>query len=493
MDENTLKTREEVTKEIYKPAFDNIANLTELLKSVEDWKSEVNLLLELSKEFKNLFYAYKDFPDLSKNYQNLCERYVQLRKGNLWKSIYYREKGLIILKEHGLIEVNYHLFTDVYQKYKYFIEYDHEYKHNKDEKDFYLDTYGETFKDSVNIVINDLKYANRGVYIQIRYFEEKRNYEELYIWYEIRGDIYLMIQLLLMITGEGLLDNAKIALSSYKKSRESLQVFAKPTTFYEGIYGYPYQTNFFDEILKIYGFTGYSRRVVEKMKFIEKKILEKNSTDFLEYKQYSNKQFLPTKDKLEKRIQDLLDKYPSMSINRNYNDWKIVLNYIHDLLVDNENQNYLNTYVNKWEKEADMQKWLQREINMHLREYREPSYTSGREVKKSGGNCDHYYKNIPICDKWKRDNGEKPYSTNMFEFIDQVYDKHKAQFRSYIQDVKLGVVVLVDSRTVTRENKNPDIVDNSYKFVIDDLSEGDATCLAIFVLKISDTPPSKRK
>ena len=81
----------------------------------------------------------------------------------------------------------------------------------------------------------------------------------------------------------------------------------------------------------------------------------------------------------------------------------------------------------------------------------------------------------------------------MFEFIDQVYVKHKAQFMSYIQDVKLGVVVLVDSRTVTRENKNPDIVDNSYKFVIDDLSEGDATCLAILVLKISDTPPSKRK
>ena len=41
------------------------------------------------------------------------------------------------------------------------------FKYDENEKDFHLDIYGETFKDNINIVINDLKYANRGIYYTI--------------------------------------------------------------------------------------------------------------------------------------------------------------------------------------------------------------------------------------------------------------------------------------------------------------------------------------
>lgn len=493
MDEELINTREEVTKEIYKKVFEKIEYLTESIKSSEDWKSELNLLLNLSEEYTQLYYAYRDFPDLSKDYPLKYEFYIQLIKDYMWKSIYYREKALNIIKEHRLIEVNSYIFMDVYLKYKFFIEYGFKFRYDENEKDFHLEIHGEAFKDNINIVINDLKYANSGIYYSIKYFEKEKNHEELFIWYEIRSDIYLIIQLLLMMTGKGLLDNAKLSLNCYKKSRENLQMISEPTTSYDGIYGYPYQVNFFDEILKSNGFRGYSRSGVEKMKFIEKNILMKDSKDYFEYKNYSKRDFLPSKERLDKKIQEQLEEYPYIHLNRNFNDWWVAIQYFHDLLLNNYDQRYLNTYVDKWKYEGDMQKFLQVGINYHLRKQNEQPCNSGREVKKGGGNSDHYYKNIPICDKWIRDYGKRSYSTKVFEFIDQVYEEYKGQFLSYIQNVKLGIIVIVDSRTETRENKSPEIVDNCYKFKVIKVNKEIAMIFGIFVLQILDISPSKRK
>ncbi len=494
MDEDLIKSRDEVTKEIYKTVFDKIDDLTELIKSSEDWKSEMSLLLKLSEEYTHLYHGYKDFPELSKQYPTKFEYYIQLLRDYMWKSIYYREKAINIIKEHRLIEVNGYTFMDVYLKYKYFVEYGYEYKYDDENEDFHLDIHGETFNDNINIVINDLKYANSGLYRTVRYFEREKNYEELFVWYEIRGDIFLMIQLLLLRAGEGLLDNARLALNCYKKSRENLEMFSESHISYGGIYGYPYQVNFFDELLNRNRFKGYNRSGVDKMKFIEKNIIKKRSKDFLEYKKYSNRDFLPSKEKFERKIQNLLDEYPHLRHNRNFNDWKNVIDYIHDLLLYNYDQRLLNTYVDNWKNEGDMQKWMQREIVRHLITTQNvSSFASGREVKKGGGNLDHYYKNIPICDKWKRDNDKHSYSTKIPQFIDDVFEEHKGQFLSYTQNDKLGVVLIVDSRTETRENKSPEIVDNCYKFKVINVNKNSAICFAIFVLQILDIYPSKRK
>ena len=383
---------------------------------------------------------------------------------------------------------------DVDLKYKYFVDLDYNYNYNDEEEGLYFDIYGESSKDKINIVINDLKYANRGVYNRLRYLEKEKNYEELFVWYEIWGDLYLAIQLLLMMAGEGLTDNAKLSLNCYKKSRENLLMFSEQQTFYDGIYGMPYQINFFDNLLKKNGFHGYDRRSVHKMEFIERNILHKGSQDYFEYRDFSKLDFLPSKEKLEKKLRDLLEEYPFLGVNTNFKEWKTAIEYFHGLLLYNYKQRYLNTYVNKWEREGDMQKWLQREIDRHLIiSQNEPSFTSGREIKMGGGNCDHYYKNIPICDKWKRDSNASSYPIKISEFISKLYDHNKAQFHSYAQEVKLGIVVVVDSRSVTRENKSPDIADNCYRFSVNKVSEDAAICLVIFVLQISDIPPSERK
>ena len=119
----------------------------------------------------------------------------------------------------------------------------------------------------------------------------------------------------------------------------------------------------------------------------------------------------------------------------------------------------------------------------------ESSFYSGREIKKGGGDCDHYYKNIPICDKWKRDTDNKTYPIMIHDFIDKVYKDYYEQVKSYDNDVKLAVMIVVDSREVTR-SKNPDMVKDCYEFKV---NERDGVFTAIFVIQASDKRPSQRK
>jgi hypothetical protein len=206
----------------------------------------------------------------------------------------------------------------------------------------------------------------------------------------------------------------------------------------------PYQTNFFDMLLKQSGFwSGYYGSVQDKKNFAEW-IFNDCPKEFKPYCEKSDRDFLPSKEKIDKKIQDLIEENPSLKFNRNIDDWKAVIEHFHRLLLHNYKERYLNTYVDNWKREDDMQKWMQREIDQHLVQNK-PSFTSGREVTIGGGNCDHYYKNIPICDKWKRDSNASSFPIKIFDFVDKVYENHKAQFFSYVQDVKLGVIVIVDS------------------------------------------------
>ncbi|MBA7531992.1 hypothetical protein ES705_24218 [subsurface metagenome] len=75
------------------------------------------------------------------------------------------------------------------------------------------------------------------------------------------------------------------------------------------------------------------------------------------------------------------------------------------------------------------------------------------------------------------------------DFIDKVYKDYYEQVKSYANDVKLAVMIVVDSREVTR-NKNPDMVKDCYEFKV---NERDGVFTAIFVIQASDKRPSQRK
>ena len=151
------------------------------------------------------------------------------------------------------------------------------------------------------------------------------------------------------------------------------------------------------------------------MKFIEKEILKKeNSMDNIDstYMDYSESPFYNNKTILSIRIERLINKYPELKYKEiELEDWKIVLNFIHDhILSFNYEQRDLNNLVDSWKREDDMQKWLQHRLNILLIEKKnEPSFYSLREVISGGGSCDHTYKRIPICDKWKRESNAKTY------------------------------------------------------------------------------------
>ena len=210
----------------------------------------------------------------------------------------------------------------------------------------------------------------------------------------------------------------------------------------------------------------------------------------MEYMEYS--QFLDNKAILNNRISKLIKKYPILNYKgEDLEDWKTFLFFAHnEILSFNYEQRDLNNIVVTWKREDDMQKWIQRCINASFKEKRsEPSFFSGREIKKGGGDCDHYYKNIPICDKWKRDPEKKSYPTKIYDFMDKVYKDHYEQVKSYANDVKLAVLIVVDSREETRM-KNPDLVKDCYRI---EVNEQDGIITAIFIIQVSDTSPSKRR
>lgn len=477
--------RENVKNQIYDKDKKEIEVLKGKLIDIKNSENEVNIYWQLSEKYKLLFWGYAEESSIFKG-TTKEEYYRQLEKDYLWNAIYYREKCLSNIKESNVIEANDGIFMDFGLKYRYLITYDYE---EPKEDGLQLEKFGDTSNEKINIIINDLEYAKRGMYYIIKNYDKENNHEELFIWCEVMGDLYFIIQLLLIKGGRNdLLDNARLSLEYYKESRENLKVFAKPTTGYGGIYGLPYQTNFFDPLLKSFRFKGYSQSSIDKMEFIEKELLKKESgMDYIEYSQ-----FLDNKTILNNRISKLIKEYTILKSKKgDLQDWKIFLLFAHnEILSFNYEQRDLNNIVETWKAEIDMQKWMQRRINSSfIEKRREPPFYTGREIKKGGGDCDHYYKRIPICDKWKRDTDKRTYPAKISDFIDKVYKDHYEQVKSYANDVKLAVMIVVDSREITRK-KNPDMVKDCYDFKI---NEPDGVITAIFVIQVSDKSPSKRK
>lgn len=478
-------TREKVKNKLYETDRNELSILKERLANVSNSDDKANLYWLLFEKYKLLFWGYTEevaiFKDTIKE-----EYYKQLEKDYLWNAIYYREKCLQIIKRNEAIEANDQIFMDVGLKYRYFIKYDYD---EIKEDGLRFEKFGNVKKEKINIIINDISYAIRGMYYEINYFEKSNDHEELFCLYEIMGDLYLIIRLLLIEGGrKDLLDNGKQALMYYKESREVLKFYAKPTISYEGIYGLSYQVNFFEPLLKTHGFRGFFLSSIDKMEFIEKVLLKKESG--MEYKEYSH--FLDNKLILENRISNLTDKYPILIHKQmDFEDWKTVLYFVHDKILSfNFEQRNINNILASWKGEADMQKWIQLLIDTFIREMRnDPPFFTVREPKKGGGNCDHTYRRIPICDKWKRDTNSGIYPTKIAKFIDKVYNEHYGQVKSYADDIKLAVMIVVDSRQETR-NKSPDMVRDCYSIKV---NQQDGIITAIFVVQVSDIPPSKRK
>jgi len=485
MDESKI-IRVQAKNQIYENVKYEVENLEKQLPDVINSEEKGSIYWQLSKKYKVLYWGFVEEPKIFKNTEKE-DYFKNLVKSYLWNSVYYREKCLQIIKEHNNIEANDGIFMDIVLKYIYFVKNDYD---NIEENEIRFERFGESDNEKINIIINDLEYAKRGLYYSIKFYEKEKNYEEFHIWYEVLGDLYLIIQLLLMKAGrDDFLDNAKQALKCYKKSNDCLKKFAKPEVGYGGIYGLPYQTNFFGSLLKSFGFTGYSQSSIPKMRFIEEKLLKKRKgMDFMEY--LENPSF-PNRIILKNKIEKLILDWPILEHRSvDFENWEIVCEFIHNqILAHNYEQGDLKTTIESWKSESDMQKWVDLRMKTYLPKNKGISpFFIGRERKMGGGNCDHYYKNIPICDKWKRDSNAQYHSLEINYFIDEVYEKHYEQIRSYANDVKLAILLVVDSRSEIR-NKSPNLIKDTYKFIVD---REDGIVTAIFIVEITDKSPSER-
>ncbi len=212
----------------------------------------------------------------------------------------------------------------------------------------------------------------------------------------------------------------------------------------------------------------------------------------MDYMEYLDSQHLPNKTLLENKLAKLTNKCRVLKYREtDFEDWRTVLYFIHNqILTHNYENRDLNNVVRNWSREDDMQKCIQGLINRFIIEERnEPPFSSGRERIIGGGKCDHYYKGIPISDKWIRDTNAKSYPTEINKFINKIYELHYEQVKSYAHNIKLAVMIVVDSREETKKN-TPDMVKDCYDFRVND---EDGIVTAIFVIQISDNTPSKRR
>ncbi len=198
-------TREKIKNEIYEQDKKDIGILKEELVNASKPPQKALIYWRLSKKFKLLFWGYAEESAIFKN-TSKEEYYKHLEKDYLWNSIYYREKFLHFTKQNDLIEANDGIFMGVGLKYRYFIRNDYE---EIKEDGFQFDKFGDTNNEKINIIINDMEYGKRGMYYTINQYEKEKNHEELFCWCEVMGDLFLIIQLLLIKGGRNdLLDNA---------------------------------------------------------------------------------------------------------------------------------------------------------------------------------------------------------------------------------------------------------------------------------------------
>jgi hypothetical protein len=217
-----------------------------------------NKLLENLKNIKDLSGKYSAFWNLKENFEQLKHKFISLQIWTRVKfekeidfylccEIYYFELCFSMLKEkYGAKNVDLRHFLNATQiEYEYFIKKNYKLPDHFINAGFELE--GVSNIPKLNLVINNIRNAQANLEILLEQDEKKQNHKDLFLYYEVMGDLYIHIYLLLKglrdIDFQKLDENLRSAYYYYYRSVENKKIFMEKEgdyrTHYDGLHGWP--------------------------------------------------------------------------------------------------------------------------------------------------------------------------------------------------------------------------------------------------------------
>lgn len=215
-------------------------------------------LLKNAKNIKDLSEKYSAFWSLKENFEQLKHKFRSLQIWTRVKfekeidfylccEIYYFELCFSMLKKkYEAKNVDLRHFLNATQlEYEYFIEKNYKLPDHFINAGFELE--GVSNIPKLNLVINNIRNAQANLEILLERNEQKQNYKDLFLYYEVMGDLYIHIYLLLKglkdIISRVLDENLRYAYYYYYRSIENKQIFMEKEgdyrTHYDGLHGWP--------------------------------------------------------------------------------------------------------------------------------------------------------------------------------------------------------------------------------------------------------------
>jgi len=246
------------------------ASLIESLKIAEDPSDIYQIYWRMKEIYSKLKLKYKLLGYWTHiDYTTKSDEYLQ-------SEVLYFEKCLHMLKEkHGVDRIDLrHYLMAAELEYEYFII-----KKNTVPKLFLtqFDIKEITSNFGYNIIINNIKNAQKNLQFILKYKVRTNNNKELFLYNEIMGDLYIHIYLLLDLLPDKLEDTLrkwlKFAYLYYLIALRHKEIVEQenPTTYIDGLHGWPCLP-IFVEFFKENGILNV-HDLKSKIRILQKKVL----------------------------------------------------------------------------------------------------------------------------------------------------------------------------------------------------------------------------
>ena len=474
------------------PKKENVEKLISNLPKINIVTTKIETLFKISKEFKIL-------SALSQSKKNMIESICKLYNRNenklilvlieecsnfQWKTIFYQEKGRRLIKNMNLVPFNYGFFNDIYNEYFWFIEE----KKGVREQNKMFESWSPTPSPGLNIIINNLTHTQSGIRLILNMAEESNNLEELFLYNEIMGDLYLLKFLLTkkVYNETAGITHLYFAIKSYEDSVKFKYLVERKEVFHEGIVGFEYQ-DILSLLFNEEGYRGSPYNVSNKLQYIN----QHYSYDIKDIRLKIEDEKQDFKGKIFEKIIKYLEEAKALesnTIDSHDKTWKLLLEHLALLLIQSyNNSRYFRLFADEWEKEKDMQEWFDNKFFKLEAKYELISFH--KESEAGGGTCEHFINNIPIEDKII----DKSNYIQMGDFLEEQYKEHYLQVRQYAlgKESRYAVVLIADRRPGI---KNGNIrISAPHNCILFRYDQKDKLWCVIFVFQVFLKSPSKLK
>ncbi len=258
--------------------------IEELMKEKSNLFEELNTELDKPRIYSIYWRLKEIFEELKHKYM-IIQRWSRIDhspkiNNALCREIYYFEKCFSMLKEkHGAERVDLqHYLNAASLEYEYFIDLGFELPQEFLTEEFELG--GLTKNPTFNLIINNVQNAQKNLNLILEYKEKEENHNELFLYFEVMGDLYIHIYLILKKSRISSPDRLRSflfnAYSHYVRSYDNKLIVERgnPQTYFDGLHGWPCLRIFIDFFKEIGENNVHNVRL--KKEFLESKFLTNN-------------------------------------------------------------------------------------------------------------------------------------------------------------------------------------------------------------------------